>query len=333
MFYKKVFVSLPAYITKTFMVFLRTTIKVVSIWILGIIFISCDDNNVTDDNLSYSDILNCLIMEYTDLQTISKSTKIAPQNLIRMKYGIIEKNRELTIYLADLKKAYEEDDESEIEDLLDEQEFNISTEIIGKPMPKEEYKDQEYLTNELFQERINYIGESFFNKRIHNLFEDKFTSWGSLKATKDFYLNSEYLKQFHEELKTQLSLVDLNKHLKQRIKAYVELLSLEHSTLYGLKSKDTNIEIKFHQDGVEYTFDDETKDNIVDIYSLVAVEVLDFDIFSIIDQKVGRILGWQSDSEELIQETENAISEQVKIMVNSFDIWILSDINQITKKL
>jgi hypothetical protein len=143
MFYKKVFVSLPAYITKTLMVFLRTTIKVVSIWILGIIFISCDDNNVTDDNLSYSDILNCLIMEYTDLQTISKSTKIAPQNLIRMKYGIIEKNRELTIYLADLKKAYEEDDESEIEDLLDEQEFNISTEIIGKPMPKEEYKDQE----------------------------------------------------------------------------------------------------------------------------------------------------------------------------------------------
>jgi hypothetical protein len=168
---------------------------------------------------------------------------------------------------------------------------------------------------------------------IHNLFEDKFTSWGSLKATKDLYLNSEYLKQFHEELKTQLSLVDLNKHLKQRIKAYVELLSLEHSTLYGLKSKDTNIEIKFHQDGVEYTFDDETKDNIVDIYSLVAVEVLDFDIFSIIDQKVGRILGWKSDSEELIQETENAISEQVKIMVNSLDIWILSDINQITKKL
>ena len=318
------------------MVFLRTTIKVVCFWMFGIIFISCDENNVTDENLSYSDILNCLIMEYTDLQTISKSTKIAPQNLIRMKYGIIEKNRELTTYLADLKKAYEEDDESKIEKLLDEQEFNISTGIIGQPMPKDEYKDQEYLTNELFQERINFIGESFFNKRIHNLFEDKFTSWGKIKTTKDYILNSksEYVKQFQNEFEKQLSLADLNTHLKKRVKAYVELISLEHSTLYGVKSKFSNIEIKFHQDGVEYTFDDETKENIAGVYSIVTMEVLDLDILSkILDPIINPIIGGESYSEEFSHETENTISEQVKIMVNSLDIWILSDINQITKQL
>ena len=122
------------------MTFLRPTIKVVCLCFWGAIFICCGENTVTDDNPPYSDLLNSLIMEHTDLQTISKSTKITPQNLIRMKYGIIEQNRELTTYLADLKKAYEENDESEIEELLDEQEFNISTEIVGKPLPKEEYK-------------------------------------------------------------------------------------------------------------------------------------------------------------------------------------------------
>ena len=313
------------------MTFLRSTIKV-CLWIFGAIFICCDETTVSNDDLSYSDILNCLIMEYTDIQTISKSTQISPQNLIRMKYGIIEKNQELTTYLADLKKAYEEDDESEIEKLLDEQDFNISTEIVGKPLSKEEFKDQEYLNNELFQERINEIGTSFFNKRIHKLFEDKFTSWGRIKTTKDYILNnkSEYVKQFQNEFEKQLSLVDLNTHLKKRVKAYVELLSLEHSTLYGLKNKDTNIEIKYHQDSVEYTFDDETKDNIASVYSIVTMEVLDIDIFGHI---IDLIFGGESYSEELFHETENTISEQVKIMVNSLDIWILSDINQITKKL
>jgi len=318
------------------MTFLRSTIKVVCLWIFGAIFICCDETTVSNDDLSYSDILNCLIMEYTDIQTISKSTQISPQNLIHMKYGIIEKNRELTTYLADLKKAYEENDESEIEELLDEQKFNISTEIVGKPLPKEEYKDQEYLNNELFQERINEIGTSFFNKRIHNLFEDKFTSWGRIKTTKDYILNSksEYVKQFQDEFEKQLSLVDLNTHLKKRVKAYVELLSLEHSTLYGLKNKDTNIEIKYHQDGVEYTFDDETKNNIASIYSIVTMEVLDIDILSrLLDPIIDLIFGGESFSEELFYETENTISEQVKIMVNSLDIWILSDINQITKRI
>jgi hypothetical protein len=318
------------------MTFLRPTIKVVCLCFWGAIFICCGENTVTDDNPPYSDLLNSLIMEHTDLQTISKSTKITPQNLIRMKYGIIEQNRELTTYLADLKKAYEENDESEIEELMDEQEFNISTEIVGKPLPKEEYKDQEYLNNELFQERINEIGTSFFNKRIHNLFEEKFTSWGRIKTTKDYILNSksEYVKQFQDEFEKQLSLVDLNTHLKKRVKAYVELISLEHSTLYGLKNKDTNIEIKYHQDGVEYTFDDETKNNIASVYSIVTMEVLDIDIKSrLLDPIIDLIFGGQSYSEELFHETENTISEQVKIMVNSLDIWILSDINQITKKL
>ena len=318
------------------MTFLRPTIKVACLWLLGAIFICCDETTVSNDDLSYSDILNCLIMEYTDIQTISKSTQISPQNLIRMKYGIIEKNQELTRYLADLKKAYEEDDESEIEKLLDEQDFNISTEIVDKPLPKEEYKDQEYLNNELFQERINEIGTSFFNKRIHNLFEDKFTSWGRIKTTKDYILNSksEYVKQFQDEFEKQLSLADLNSHLKKRVKAYVEFITLEHSTLYGLKNKDTNIEIKYHQDGVEYTFDDETKDNIASVYSIVTMEVLNIDILSrLLDPILDLIFGGESYSEELFHETEKTITEQVNVMVNSLDIWILSDINQITKKI
>jgi hypothetical protein len=61
---------------------------------------------------------------------------------------------------------------------------------------------------------------------------------------------------------------------------------------------------------------------------------LDIDILSrLLDPIIDLIFGGQSYSEELFHETENTISEQVKIMVNSLDIWILSDINQITKKL
>ena len=46
------------------MTFLRSTIKVVCLWIFGAIFICCDETTVSNDDFSYSDILNCLIMEY-----------------------------------------------------------------------------------------------------------------------------------------------------------------------------------------------------------------------------------------------------------------------------
>ena len=97
---------------------MKKTLGLVTLFIIYLITLtacSIDSEREKYDEISYSDILFSLVTENTDLQTISDFTDVPVDLLIKIKYGIISENEELTSYLRDLKYAYDQKDQSAIE--------------------------------------------------------------------------------------------------------------------------------------------------------------------------------------------------------------------------
>ena len=132
-------------------------------------FFSCGNNERESyDSITYQEVFTSLVMEDTDLQSLSKSTNVSPEKLIYIKYGVIAENEDLTNYLRDLKYAYDSNDESEIESLLETHDFAINENMIKEPLSIKDYKEQEYINNEKFQSLLPEIGQRFYNRKIHN---------------------------------------------------------------------------------------------------------------------------------------------------------------------
>lgn len=195
-----------------------------------LLVVACGDSERdTYNDKSYSEILTSLIMEDTDLNMISKSTNVSSKELIQMKYGLIKSNEDLTNYLRDLKYAYDNGDDSEIEDLQESREFDLNPQIIGKIMPISKYKEQEFVNNEKFQGLLPILGQNFYDKRARMFIEDKYSFIGVFKNVWDYIINSkeEYIALYKEEFQKVLQEDDINKYLEIRINAYTQMLYAE----------------------------------------------------------------------------------------------------------
>ena len=103
-------------------------------------FFSCGKSERESyDSIAYKEVLTSLVMEDTDLQSLSKSTNVSPEKLIYIKYGVIAENEDLTNYFRDLKYAYDSNDESEIESLLETHDFAINENMIKELLSIKEY--------------------------------------------------------------------------------------------------------------------------------------------------------------------------------------------------
>ena len=240
------------------------------------------------DSIAYQEVLTSLVMEYTDLQTLSKSTGVSPEKLVNIKYGIIAENEDLTSYLRDLKCAYDSNDESEIESLLETHDFTINEKVIKEPLSIKDYKEQEYINNEKFQSLLPEIGQRFYNRKIHKFFEDKYSFIGIFTNTWRYVVNSkeEYIASFQSDFNKELSSEDFSVYLNQRINAYAQMLKKEHEVLYKKKTVDGEETYIIELSNTNFKLDKDAQNEIVkhatlDLYDF-AVDVAEDTVIAFI---------------------------------------------------
>jgi hypothetical protein len=270
---------------------MKQYLNILGVFVSLLLIVACGDSerDLYNDK-SYSEILNSLIMEDTDLSTISKSTNVSSQDLIKIKYGLINTNEDLTNYLRDLKYAYDNGDDSKVEDLQEPREFDLNHQIIGEIMPISKYKEQELETNEYFQSLLPIIGQNFYDKKARAFIEDKYSFIGVFKNVWDYIVNSkeEYTALYKEEFQKVLQEDDINKYLENRINAYTQFLYFEHEILYGIKSNVGKDSVHLQLKDMKVNFDDKIKQNIIEHASL---DLYDFAV-NVAEETVIALIIW-----------------------------------------
>jgi hypothetical protein len=248
-------------------------------------------------------------MEDTDLQSLSKSTNVSPEKLIYIKYGVIAENEDLTNYFRDLKYAYDSNDESEIESLLETHDFAINENMIKEPLSIKDYKEQEYINNEKFQSLLPEIGQRFYNRKIHKFFEDKYSFIGIFTNTWRYVVNSkeEYIAGFQREFDKELSSEDLSVYLNQRINAYAQMLKTEHKVLYKKKTEDGNATSLLELSNANFKLDKKAHDEIVKHATL---DLYDF-VVNVAEETVIAFIIWAIFAIIIEIKIEAAISDEI----------------------
>lgn len=294
---------------------------------------SCRDRDRDKyDDMSYSTVLTALIMENTDLPTISKSTNISQEDLIRIKYGIIAENYELTDYLRKLKYAYDFKDESNVETLLGEHKFIINKKIIGKPLAINIFKRQEYENNQKCQDLLIKTGINCYNTTVKDYIESYFTTWKTIKNSLKVSQSSfdDYYLQFEKGLSEILSSENICMILEKRVNAYAQMINREHFTLYGANDNISEIKILLPISNANFTMDDYLKDDFITATIDASSSIVRLDLISyIVEKGIGSVFS----SQKPYSEIEEEINNQLNDYLNSLDIWVLTDLNNITKNL
>ena len=273
-------------------------------------FFSCGKSERESyDSIAYKEVLTSLVMEDTDLQSLSKSTNVSPEKLIYIKYGVIAENEDLTNYFRDLKYAYDSNDESEIESLLETHDFAINENMIKEPLSIKDYKEQEYINNEKFQSLLPEIGQRFYNRKIHKFFEDKYSFIGIFTNTWRYVVNSkeEYIASFQREFDKDLSSEDLSVYLNQRINAYAQMLKTEHEVLYKKKAEDGKATSLLELSNANFKLDKKAHDEIVKHATL---DLYDFAV-NVAEETVIAFIIWAIFAIIIEIKIEAAISDEI----------------------
>ena len=273
-------------------------------------FFSCGKSERESyDSIAYKEVLTSLVMEDTDLQSLSKSTNVSPEKLIYIKYGVIAENEDLTNYFRDLKYAYDSNDESEIESLLETHDFAINENMIKELLSIKDYKEQEYINNEKFQSLLPEIGQRFYNRKIHKFFEDKYSFIGIFTNTWRYVVNSkeEYIAGFQREFDKELSSEDLSVYLNQRINAYAQMLKTEHKVLYKKKTEDGNATSLLELSNANFKLDKKAHDEIVKHATL---DLYDFAV-NVAEETVIAFIIWAIFAIIIEIKIEAAISDEI----------------------
>ncbi len=273
-------------------------------------FFSCGNSERESyDSITYQEVFTSLVMEDTDLQSLSKSTNVSPEKLIYIKYGVIAENEDLTNYFRDLKYAYDSNDESEIESLLETHDFAINENMIKEPLSIKDYKEQEYINNEKFQSLLPEIGQRFYNRKIHKFFEDKYSFIGIFTNTWRYVVNSkeEYIAGFQREFDKELSSEDLSVYLNQRINAYAQMLKTEHKVLYKKKTEDGNATSLLELSNANFKLDKKAQDEIVKHATL---DLYDFAV-NVAEETVIAFIIWAIFAIIIEIKIEAAISDEI----------------------
>lgn len=273
-------------------------------------FFSCGNSERESyDSITYQEVFTSLVMEDTDLQSLSKSTNVSPEKLIYIKYSVIAENEDLTNYFRDLKYAYDSNDESEIESLLETHDFAINENMIKEPLSIKDYKEQEYINNEKFQSLLPEIGQRFYNRKIHKFFEDKYSFIGIFTNTWRYVVNSkeEYIAGFQREFDKELSSEDLSVYLNQRINAYAQMLKTEHKVLYKKKTEDGNATSLLELSNANFKLDKKAQDEIVKHATL---DLYDFAV-NVAEETVIAFIIWAIFAIIIEIKIEAAISDEI----------------------
>jgi hypothetical protein len=297
---------------------MKTSLMVINVLFLTTSVIACgNDERDKYDAMLYPEVLTSLVMENTDLQTISKSSGISTEDLIKMKYGIIAENEELTSYLRDLKCSYDEYDESDIEELLEEQKISIDRTIVGKALQISDYIAKEFQNNERFQTQLPQIGQNFYACKVKQFVEEKYSFIGIFKNLWQYISSSkeDYLAKYQAEFQEKILSSDVNDFMKSRINAYAGMLVEEHKVLYHVKGDVQAINTDLQIEKMELKIDEETQQQIIKHATL---DLYDFAV-NVAEETVIALVIWIVITIFIEIVIENMISSEIKKMQLSWN--------------
>lgn len=256
-------------------------------------FTSCGSNEEKEqiERMSYSEVLTSLIYSDTDLSSISRVTQIPADQLIKIKYGLIAENDDLTKYLKKMKYTCVIGDTDDVADMMkDVQNFDIDQTSTGKKIDRNIYKINEYKCNDKFQQALPIIGQNLFNKKIEKFIDDKYSFLGILCNIWEYIINSkeEYLEQYRNELQSSFNAINLDQFMQQRINAYAEMLETEHAVLFGRKNDNGKLKAELNISKFDVKIDLDSQKKIIDH---AVIDLIDF-AMNVAEETVIALIIW-----------------------------------------
>lgn len=200
---------------------------------------SCDNDKEHYEKLAYGELFDSLIMEDISLDSLSKSTNIKESTLIKMRYGIKVHSEELTSFMRELKLNFDKGNYSKCESLLQgENDFKIDENNYKISFSLDQYKKEEYLRNERFQNSLEKSVTRKINFRVNEFVDKKYSFINLPKSLFDYLTKSsnEIGLDYQKELNSSITQKDIEHMILYQINSYQDLLKKEHEVLFGKKS-------------------------------------------------------------------------------------------------
>lgn len=161
---------------------------------------SCGRNS--KEKLSYSDAYDELVMRFTSLDSLSAITHVGKNDLIKIRYGQIAENPELTETLGKILKAYQDRNPDDLKSIKNKTTDYTWQNASGK-ISMENFRKANIVRARQYPEIKDFIISDFIDDRIDDFIEKKYSLFTVIPNTWNYYTKSDqefadaFLKDFN----------------------------------------------------------------------------------------------------------------------------------------
>lgn len=202
-----------------------------SIFIL--LLTSCSDDNSDLKNASYSSLYDELVMQYTSLDSISSLTSAPKETLVKLRYGIIHEDPDLTETLRKIISAYRLKDKNKLNSIK-ENKRDINSLHDEADLTKDAYDSINRTRNQKFGEELPVIISNFVSENVDGFIESKYTLLNAIPNTWNYYTKSheDFANDFLKDINTSSVGTDCENYYIERVNNYKNVIC-EESKIIG----------------------------------------------------------------------------------------------------
>ncbi len=170
---------------------------------------SCGGKESELQNATFSSLYDELIMQHASLDSVSNLTNVPKDELIRMRYGLIKENLDLTETLREILIACRQKDVDKLNSIKERKEKKALVHENGNiDITADLYESINLKRNKKFGEKVPEIISNFVNEKVDNYIESKYTLFTVLPNTWNYYTKSD--EDFANDFLKDLSISDLS---------------------------------------------------------------------------------------------------------------------------
>lgn len=200
------------------------------------IFSGCKKDTKRD---LYTQSYDELVTYYINIDSLAKGMDVKVENLIKMRYGLIESNSDLASEMSKLTEAYKKFDDKKVEKILKKKHNFKLDNSLPEDAPsatklRQLYRNIIYARNESFEAKMPTLAGKETQHKIEAYLDKKF-EWYKFPINGWDYLidgKEELRQQYNKEIRAILSPSNIDKIIITKFNNYQTLLSEESKVLF-----------------------------------------------------------------------------------------------------
>lgn len=265
---------------------------------LLLLFASCSEDKSGLKDADYSSLYDEFIMQHSSLESLSSLSGASNESLVRMRYGMIDEDSDVTETLRSIIIASRSNDSDKLNSIKKNSKKFISDNRTVETT-KSHYDSINRERNQLFGEELPEIISNFVSEKVDSYIESKYTLFSALPNTWNYYTKSEeeFANDFLKDLNTSNLGTECESYYIQRVNDYKNAVC-EESKIVGDNVTIPDFTVIPGGPGVEINDDikklitERTKSQIGEISSgifwdIIALLIVNIIIDILIDKAVG----------------------------------------------